>query len=58
MATPFYILFLNPNYPIRSDQLKYQFGLVNIGLDWLISVWIGQYQFGLVVIGLDWLISA
>ena len=39
------------------DQLKYRLGSVNIGLDRLISVRIGQYHLGLVNIGLDWLIS-
>ena len=40
-----------------SDHLKYLLGLVNIGLDWLILVWISQYWFGLVIIGIDQLIS-
>ena len=42
------------------DQLKYQLGLVSIGLDQLISVWVSYYWsiywFGLVIICLDWLI--
>ena len=40
---------------ICLDQLKYRLGLVNIGLDCLISVRIGEYRFGTVNIGLDWL---
>ena len=37
-----YIFFLTPKFPmIGLDQLKYWLGLVNIGLDWLISVRIG-----------------
>ena len=35
------VFFLTPKYPIIDlDQLKYRLGLVNISLDWLISVWI------------------
>ena len=30
------------------DQLKYWLGLVNIGLDWLMSVWFGYYRSRLV----------
>ena len=40
----------------RNDQLKYWLGLVNIGLDQLISVRIGWCWFGLVNIDLDQLI--
>ena len=35
------------------DQLKYWLGFVNIGLDRLISVWIGYYQSRSVNISLD-----
>ena len=35
------------------DQLKYWLGPINIGLDWLILVWIGYYQSRLINIGLD-----
>ena len=37
----------------NKDQVKYQLGSVNIGLDWLILVWIGYYQPRLVNISLD-----
>ena len=39
-----YIFFLNPSFQMSGlDWLKYCFGLVNIGLDQLISVWISYY---------------
>ena len=36
---------------IDLDQLKYWLGLINIGLDRLISVGIDEYWFGLINIG-------
>ena len=38
---------------IGLDKLNYRLGSVNIGLDQLISVWIGYYQSRLVNVGLD-----
>ena len=38
---------------IGLDKLNYRLGSVNIGLDQLISVWIGYYQSRLVNISLD-----
>ena len=37
-----YMFFLTPKFPmIGLDELKYQLGLVNISLDWLILFKIG-----------------
>ena len=38
---------------IGLDKLNYRLGSVNIGLDQLISVWIGYYQSRSVNISLD-----
>ena len=58
-------LFLTLIFPVVGlDQLKCWFGLVNICLDWLVSIWIGYHQSRLVNISVDglnikkyWLIS-